>query len=110
MTREEEISNAIDDFLNKEDLTCLSCAAYSFKKGAEWADNHPKSPWISVKDDLPCNHSELMFEFQVFTKIVIVKYDNGDINFERMIKDNKGNWKFIGNVTHWMPITELPKD
>lgn len=25
-----------------------------------WSDNHPKSPWISVADDLPCNHKELL--------------------------------------------------
>lgn len=53
MTREEEISKAIDDFLNKEDLTCLSCSAYSFKKGAEWADSNPKSKQIGVEYWMP---------------------------------------------------------
>ena len=31
-----------------------------FKEGAELVGNNPKSPWISVKRDLPCNHSELI--------------------------------------------------
>ena len=31
-----------------------------FTAGVKWADEHPKSPWINVKDDLPCNHEELL--------------------------------------------------
>ena len=31
-----------------------------FINGAEWADNNPKNPWISVEDDLPFNHKELL--------------------------------------------------
>ena len=27
--------------------------------GVQWADVHPKSPCISVNDDLPCNHQDL---------------------------------------------------
>lgn len=115
MTREEEISKAIDDFLNKEDLTCLSCSAYSFKKGAEWADKHSKSPWISVKDDLPCNHKELInTEYPWFTKETITVSKDGEISTKIMIKDSLGDWKFISNVVedvvYWMPIPELPKD
>ena len=32
----------------------------AFIEGAKWADANPKSPWISVNDDLPCNHKEMM--------------------------------------------------
>ncbi|MCD7923674.1 MAG: hypothetical protein LUI85_02830 [Bacteroides sp.] len=28
-------------------------ALRAFASGAEWADAHPKNPWISVKDELP---------------------------------------------------------
>ena len=28
--------------------------------GLDVADSDPISPWISVEDDLPCNHKELM--------------------------------------------------
>ena len=31
-----------------------------FVAGVKWADEHPKSPWISVKDDLPYKHKELL--------------------------------------------------
>lgn len=30
------------------------------------------------------------------------------IGFERMVKEEDGNYKFLGEVTHWMPIPELP--
>ena len=32
------------------------CAVLDFTAGAKWADSNPKSPWISVEDDLPCNN------------------------------------------------------
>lgn len=34
-------------------------ALRAFASGAEWADAHPKNPWISVKDRLP-NDNELV--------------------------------------------------
>lgn len=43
----------------------------SFEAGVEWADNHPKSPWISVKDDLPCNHKELLLSTGYHTRSVL---------------------------------------
>ena len=48
----------------KDEITIASCAygsggsSIDFEAGAKWADNNPKSPWISVEDDLPCNHRE----------------------------------------------------
>ena len=33
---------------------------YCFAEGAQWADENPQSPWISVDDDLPSNHQELI--------------------------------------------------
>ena len=48
----------------------------AFLEGAEWADENSKSPWISVKDDLPCNNSYLTSS--VCTDDVIV-YECGKI-------------------------------
>ena len=61
MTREEEINNAKEAFYRK----ILQEGTYydprdCFEEGAEWADTNPKSPWISVNDDLPYNHEELL--------------------------------------------------
>ena len=96
-----------------------------FKKGADWAYEHPlhsteedkeKSPWISVEDDLPCNHEELLTSPKSYrTKSVIVRFDDNMRAFMYMVKiPNKWRWKWhtakITGITHWMPIPELSKD
>ena len=69
MTREEQIKKQADIYTddasnytewsddggwsNSNDIDLVEKA---FIEGAKWADNNPKSPWISVNDDLPCNH------------------------------------------------------
>lgn len=106
MTREEQISIA-------------SCAygsrgsSIDFTVGAKWADSNPKSPWISVEDDLPCNHKELIDPKDPnFTVEVIVRWDDGFVLSAIMAKNIKGEWKWIAgyDFTHWMPIPELPKE
>ena len=95
-----------------------------FKKGADWAYEHPlhsteedkeKSPWISVEDDLPCNHEELLTSPKSYrTKSVIVRFDDNMRAFMYMVKiPNKWRWKWhtkITGITHWMPIPELSQD
>lgn len=127
MTREEEIKIAakkrsdwhqtIEEILNNHNSRLYlydkiyNSEIESFKAGVKWADKNPQSPWISVKDDLPCNHEELLHPLYAnFTKDVLVIFENKYISLERMIKDDKGNWKFVGNVLYWIPIPELPKE
>ena len=79
----------------QEDLYTIT-KRIAFENGAEWADEHPKNPWISVKDRLPEAFEE-----------VIAFAANGHI--ENSYWD--GNY-FTGDfydttVTHWMPIPEL---
>lgn len=109
MKREEEIANASTVYseyeYNQIDFE------NGFFTGAKWADENPKSPWISVEDDLPCNHEELIdkeYSNQI-TKVIIVRYRDESVAFARMIK-HEGQWKFSNKVTHWMPIPELPKE
>ena len=81
-----------------------------FIEGAEYA---LENQWISVKDDLPCNHKELV-EFNRFTnkystKFVLVIDSNGFVQLTFMEYD-KYSW--IWNrweVLYWMPIPELPE-
>ena len=51
MTREEEIKISALDYVRLSHRICPD--EQSFFDGAEWADKHPQSPWISVKDRLP---------------------------------------------------------
>ena len=79
MTRKEETKCASKDYINylldKQEYHNENYTEYdiqqAFEKGAEWADNNPKSHWISVEDDLPCNHKELL-ENEHYTKAVLV--------------------------------------
>ena len=109
MTREEQISIA-------------SCAygsrgsSIDFTVGAKWADSNPKSPWISVEEDLPCNNpNNIHFGF-TNTVLVIDDENNTYIAFMVKGKDNKWVWDsadnfaFLHSITHWMPIPKLPKE
>lgn len=84
----------------------------SFEVGAEWADKHPKSPWISVKDDLPCNHKELLLSTGYHTVGVFTYKKGGACGMDNMIIRN-GKWEWESwkeNYLYWMPIPNLPKE
>ena len=88
-------------------------------EGLETADANPKSHWISVNDDLPCNHKELMEnEYKTKKVLVVMRSDKSSSkNIEICYMTNQyssiGNWYWINtlktHVTHWMPLPELPK-
>ena len=90
----------------------------AFIEGAKWADNNPKSSWISVKDDLPYKHKELLDEFiDGTTKCVFVSNKIYDIynNYMECI-DGIWKWKWNDNdesndypVLYWMPIPKIDK-
>ena len=109
MTREEQIFEVAESHSEYE----YNQTTYSngFIDGARWADNNPKSPWISVEDDLPCNYEELIDTTRHCTvsKDVIVRHKDGSMTFDRMIKNYKSQLIFLSDVTHWMPLPKLPK-
>lgn len=116
MTREEQIRNAIDTTFpippsEKGRNYEQALMATGFEAGVKWADNNPKSPWISVEDDLPCNYEELIDTTRHCTvsKDVIVRHKDGSMTFDRMIKNYKSQLIFLSDVTHWMPLPKLPK-
>lgn len=79
-----------------------------------------KSHWISVEDDLPCNHKELMENEYKTKKVLVVMRSNksSSKNIEICYMTNQyssiGSWYWINtlktHVTHWMPLPELPKN
>ena len=118
MTREEQIRNAIDTIFpippsEKGRKYEQALMATGFEAGVKWADSNPKSPWISVDEDLPCNHEELIFLGGLIdgseTIEVFVRYESGDIWSDYMFYEN-GKWKWNdGEPDYWMIPPKLPK-
>ena len=83
-------------------------------EGIRIADENPKSSWISVNDDLPCNNpNNIHFGF---TNRVLAT--DGKINiFIALMKKTNNEWVWYSDdnfnvshiVTHWMPFPKLPK-
>ena len=121
MTRQEEIRTAVDTIVpilpsNNGRTYEQALIASGFEEGVKWADKNPKSPWISVKDDLPCNHSDLVLTYNdtpFLTKRVMVVTDIHTLFLCEMKKDDDRGWIWYyptkDKITHWFPIPELPK-
>lgn len=111
MTRGEEIKKASDELFKTG--SCSKTYRMGFEVGAMWADNNPKSPWISVDEDLPCNHPELITcESSIYSEVTIsvIAVIHGFIIMSRMYKENdKWHWE-NDEPTYWMLIPEPPKE
>ena len=121
MTRQEEIRNAVDTIFpippsEKGRKYEQALMATGFEGGVKWADEHPKSPWISVDDDLPCNHSDLVLTYKGIrfsTKRILVMTDIHTLFLCEMKKDDDLGWIWNistkDKITHWFPIPKSPK-
>ena len=101
MTREENIQKKAEEYGE---------LASVFLEGAKFA---LKNQWISTKEDLPCNHEELIFLGGLIdgseTIDVFVRYESGDIWSDYMIYTN-GKWRWSdGEPDYWMIPPKLPK-
>ena len=119
MTREDiEQLNVVEPYCFESDKEELWYNV-GLKNGLEIADENPKSPWISVKDDLPCNHEELMEPICQLdnrliyeTKRVFVHCSNNSLDTAHMI-NFYNRWKWYPediDVEYWFPIPKLPKE
>ena len=81
-----------------------------FIEGAKFA---LENQWISVDEDLPCNHEELIIDNPLYkrTKPVVCNKPCG-IRVDQMVYDMSLNgWYWTGETpTHWFPAPELPKE
>lgn len=68
---------------------------------------------ISIDDDLPCNHEELVIDNPLYkrTKSVVCNKPCG-IRFNQMVYDMELNgWYWTGETpTHWFSAPKLPKE
>ena len=72
-----------------------------------------ETPWISVNDDLPCNHEELLDPSCEYNETVIVLTVCGNgyyLNWMKLDRNGEWVWHSVKNVTHWMTLPELPKE
>lgn len=80
------------------------------REGLETADEHPKSPWISVKDDLPCNHEELIYSNNKNLTLFVIALVHSFAILSRM-EQLDGNWHWTTDEpSYWFPIPEPPKE
>ena len=109
MTREEEISNAVDTIIPIPPLRDgrtyeQALMATGFEAGVKWADAYPKSPWISTDKYLPkqgghylCNDGDSHISTLAF---------RGD----KWVNTRTFNDIPLEVVKYWMPIPKLPKE
>lgn len=123
MTRKEEIIEAGIEYTMQNSPCCISGDNFyemarecnrnkSFEAGATWSDEHPKCLWISIKDDLPCNHKDLLLSTGYHTVTVFIYKKGGACGMDNMIIRN-GKWEWEAwkeNYLYWMPIPNLPKE
>ena len=114
---EQEITREYIEQLNDIEPCCFEndreeqWFSIGLKYGLDIADSNPKSPWISVEDDLPCNHDELFINDDKKETKTVLSIINGYIMMSRMYKPkHKWRWDSEEQPTHWFPIPELPKE
>ena len=109
MTREEQIE------ITSLAYGCVG-SVIDFEAGAKWADANPKSPWISVENDLPCNHEDMVKVsiegVELNTDRVLVTLDDGTTDISYMFKPIPHSWRWneVLTITHWMPIPKLEEE
>lgn len=118
MSRQEETQNAALEYANSVDypmwcdgdtsnskIKMLVSAAY--EDGARWADENPKSPWISVNERLPEIDEEMHRSETVYVISENSKYPDIDFRFS-YANGKEAWWNPKTDYTHWMPVPELP--
>lgn len=115
MKREEQIREA---GIHYDDTYCTGGIRDAFESGAEWADENPKSPWISVEERLPEVGDVYLEAYTIVAElrgvrreeesIVVSRYDGAFIGDGRVVDMMGGTT--CSTAHHWMPIPELPKE
>ena len=112
---EEGYCEALDDCAAIDVGECSCCninrIVRAFNRGIEFQKQKSNSSWISVEDDLPCNHEEMVQTD--FTDRVLVLTSNGcpEVEVANMcVIEGKWEWNTLTTVLYWMPIPKPPKE
>lgn len=74
---------------------------YGIRKGVKWADENPKSPWISVEEKLPDDGVLVIVAYRWILGEILYASDTFHIDY---------GWEGYDDIVAWMPIPELPKE
>ena len=67
-----------------------------------------ENQWISVDDDLPYKHKELITENRTIT---VITYHKTEVIMDNYMFYENGKWEWLmGNPCYWFPIPKLPKE
>ena len=77
-----------------------------FLEGAKFAF---ENQWISVDEDLPCNHEEMIHSNYTDRVLLLSRNGYSEVAFMCLIED-AWEWNTLIKVLYWMPITKLPKE
>ena len=83
-----------------------SAYGLGFVDGALWANN--KSLLISVEDDLPCNHEEMVHVNYTDRVLILARNGFAEVAFMTII-EGKWEWCTPIHVYYWMPNPTVPK-
>lgn len=95
MTLQEKIKNKAEGY---------GKLAPVFLEGAKFA---LENQWISVEDDLPYNHRELIHSNYTTKYVLVLNNGYPEVKYMSKLSDDKWYWMHSANVTHWMPIPKL---
>ena len=108
MTREEiEQLNEVEPYCFETDREEI-WFKIGLQEGLKAADDNPKPPWISVDDDLPCNHQDLIHSNYTDRVLVLSRNGYSEVSFMCII-EGAWEWNTLITVLYWMPIPEPPK-
>ena len=116
MIREEKL----EKYLNHQYMYENGDPSYiqGIKVGVSWADENPKSPWISVEERLPEIGTAILEAYTIVVELQGVRQEDESIIVSRYDGEFVGDGRveqMMGGTTcctthHWMPIPELPKE
>lgn len=75
----------------------------------EDANSSFENQWISVENDLPCNHKELIHSNYTDRVLVLSRNGYSEVAFMCII-EGAWEWNNLITVSYWMPIPKLPKE
>jgi hypothetical protein len=110
MTRYEQIEEFIKFHAHKFSVrNGYTTTEDLMREMAQWCDNNPKSPWISVEERLP----------EIGQPCFLANFNKRRCGYGRFYADDGAStrWErkegnstmmyFLHEVTHWMPIPEI---